>query len=574
MNKKVHISVVGERDCDWLMLAADTLARLRRLLGDEVSFFAPDNEFQQVFKISAQKRSPLGRDQISALITLLQQSGAVYSKTAQCRICAQCGQPLEEAICPDCDGAAVKAERACYYLRQSRQGQKVAEMLQSDLILPSARRNDLLNNMANRTSEDVLLAVTEAREGKNILPLPWFRILAENLIGSGYPLDEGAFSRLWAQTYIFVPREFLDYIIFWCGTLAALGLPAPRAMVCHYCMQILDRKGEEVSPLLLAKNYGYQGLRYFMLGARALSGESSYSEDQVIQSINHDLANELGNLVSRAISLVSRFGEGMIPPPDILTRRTGDLDLRETALDLPDKVKSHIENQEMYQAVRFIKNLVGKANRYIESSAPWQLAGSPDQQGRLNTVLYNLCEALRFLAVALKPLLPEAAQDILHQLGIDGIPEITAWNALGQWGLLPIGVKISEKPALFPRILPGYGGIGPQPDLIMREELARIKMVAARVVSAEVVPDYPSLFQLILYDGHQRIRVLAPVAHTYTPSSLSGKKVVLIANLRPVETDDLYSEGEVLVAESETGGKVLVFVDDDIPEGSKIQCLT
>src|SRR5690554_929349 len=125
MNKKVQISVVDEKNCDWLMLAADALARLRRLLGEEVSFFAPDNEFHQIFKISSQRRNAPGKDQISIITAQLQQSGDVYLKTAQCRICQRCGQPLQEAMCPDCGGDVAKAERACYYLRISRHGQKI-----------------------------------------------------------------------------------------------------------------------------------------------------------------------------------------------------------------------------------------------------------------------------------------------------------------------------------------------------------------------------------------------------------------------------------------------------------------
>lgn len=574
MNKKVQISVLGDTSYDLLMVAADSLARLKRLLGEDVSLFATDNEFHQVFKISSEDRPSSQRDQVLSIITRLQQSGDVYLKDTPCRVCEECHQPGEAKECPSCGGVTIETERACYYLRLSDNTQKISEMLRPDLFFPPSQRNDLLNSLINRPPDDVLVAVAFSREEKEIMPLPWFQFLADNLAWCGYSTDEAAFPKLWAETYIFISRDLLEYISPWCGMLSALNLPAPRAIVSHHSIQILDGKGQEVRPLLLAKNYGYQGLRYFMMGTRVGPGENSYTEEQVIKVINHDLANELGNLVSRVISLVTRFSEGIIPAPDLLTRRTSDLDLRETALDLPVKIKAHLENQELSRVVRLIKNLVGETNRFIESSAPWQLAGSPDKQGRLNTVLYNLCETLRFLAVSLKPILPEAGNSILQQLGVDGSSEITTWSSVQQWGLIPFGFRINEQPALFPRILPGFGGIGPEPDLIMREDLARIKMVAARVVSAEPVPEYEGLFQLFLYDGRQRIRVLAPVAHSYTPLFLSGKKVILIANLRPVEANDLYSEGEVLLAESESGRPVLVFVGDDIPEGSKILCLS
>lgn len=573
MNKKVQISVVGGKNCDWLMLAADSLARQKRLLGNDVSFFAPDNEFNQVFKISSEERNSTWVDQISTIVSRLQQTGAVYLKVVECSVCEKCGQPEPGAVCSACGGNPINAERACYYLRFQPLTQQIHKMIHANLILPPHQRNDILNSLGNPTP-DALIAVVLSREEKKIMPMPWLRILAENLAWCSYPRDEGAFSRLWTETYMFVPRELLEYIFYWSGVIVALGLPWPAAIVCHNCLQIMDLRGHEVSPMLLAKNYGYQGLRYFMFGARGVPGENNCSEDQVIKIINHDLANELGSLVSRVVSLVSRFGEGIIPSPNILTRQTSDLSLRETALDLPIKIRASIETQELFLAVKAIKNMVGKTNRFIESNVPWQLADSPDQQIRLSTVLYSLCEALRFLAISLKPLLPEAAQDILQQLGLEANLGVSTWSSMNQWGLIPEGIKLMAGPALFPRILPGYGGIGPEPDLIMREELTRIKMLAARIVSAEAMPDYEGLLQLILYDGRQRVRVIAPVAHSYAPSFLSGKKVVLIANLRPVETEGVFSEGEVLVAESETGSLVLVFVDDVIPEGSKILCLS
>lgn len=575
--KQVQIVVLpGGASWDWVLLAADSLARVRRLLGWDVSMYGIVSDFAQVFQInpdSPEERRHASENVLAQLILSLQQSGDVYKRTAKCPVCQNCGRPEPgQSRCSACGGTVTKVERDGYFLRINRRTPDIHNLLaNSNLIMPSFQQGSLISSFNNRSAEDILIALGIAREKMQFIPSGWFKLLAETLARTGYSGDEGAFKRLWSQTFIFSP---MDTIFNWCGVLSALSLPLPGGFIYHSPLIILDGKGQEVSPMLLAKNYGHEALRYFILAVKIAPGENTFSEDQVLQRINHDLANELGNLVSRVISLVSRFSDGMIPAPDILTRQTGDLELRETALDAPRKIEQHIQAQEFFQAIKTVKNLIGKTNRFIETTVPWQLAASGAHQARLNTVLYNLCEALRFLAVSLKPLLPEAAQSILYQLGIADIPSITSWDSLKQWGLIPVDTRSMEQPALFPRIVPGFGGLGPEPDLIMREELARISMIVARVVSAEPVADYEGLLQLILYDGRQRSRVLAPVAHTYKPSSLSGKKVILISNLRPLEIEGLHSEGEVLVTEAEAGNLQLIIVEDDIPEGSKVLCLS
>ena len=580
--KQVYVNVLpGGADYEWMLLAADTFARLRRLTGHDVDFsetIGVELEFAQLFKISQEKRVLDGAIEtaVAHLVAKLQQSGDVYKQPTQCNVCLDCGCPdpdLLQMRCTSCGGAVAKSHRDGYFFRLSRHVDGLLDMVSNrNLVQPRFQQSDLVNIFTNKPPEDVLLALGVTREKKQLYAGNWLKELAFNLVRCGYPSGEGTFVRTWPESYIFVPRELMDYIYFWCGIITALKIPRPGGLICHSPLQIIDKKDQQVSPLLLAKNYGHEGLRFFMLGVKIAPGEGRYSEDQVIQKINHDLANELGNLVSRVVSLVSQFAEGMIPPPDVLTRQTGDLELRESALETPGKIEAYIEAQEVYQAVKVIKNYIGKTNRFIELTAPWQLAASEDK-ARLYTILYNLCEALRFLAVCLKVLLPDTALTILRQMGIDSTASLSSWQSLQQWGLIPVGTRILEEPPLFPRIVPGYSGVGPELDLIMREELARIHMVVARVVSAEPVADFQGLLQLILYDGRQRRRVLAPVARSYQPSSLTGKKLVMIANLRPVEVQGLFSEGEVLVTEADSGRRLLVFANDDIPEGSAVLCL-
>jgi len=572
--KQVQICVIpGESRYDWLQLAADSFARLQRLLGRDAYFSVCQNEFTRVFKISADEDcNPTDSSSVvSHLLKRLQQAGAVYKQVTACNLCQDCGRPQRGSSCI-CGGQTVRAEGVeGYFFRSEAQAQAIMELVNDpSIVMPGYQRQDLVNSFTNKNIEDVLVAVRSG-VGRDLQPSLWLQRLAQVLGNSGFPGDEGSFSRLWTETYVFIPRELAETIYNWCGIISALALPAPGGLICHSPLEIADNKGQDVSPILLAQNYGTESLRYFLLGMKMTAGENTFTEEQVIQQINLDLANELGNLVSRIISLVTRFSQGVIPRPDILTRQTGDLDLRESALATPGKIEAYIHEQELHLAVKAIKDLIGQANRFIEATMPWQLASSPQEQPRLNTVLYNLCEVLRFLAVCLKPLLPEAAANILQQMGL--ADSLSSWNSLRQWGLVPVNTRVTEQPALFPRIVPGYGELGPEPDLVMREELARIRMVVARVVSAEPVADYDGLLQLVLYDGRQRRRVLAPVAHSHNADHLSGRKVIMVSNLNPVEVGGAFAEGEVVILES--GGNLeLVFVDDEVAEGSKVLCLS
>jgi len=574
--KQANIWVLpGGPNSEWQQLPADALARLHDLLGWDVNLYLAPAEFARVFNIGFAEGCAENESGVSLLLTRLQQAGAVYKRTSLFAVCQGCGYPGSQSQqCNKCGGNIISAEREGYYLRIQKYSEKIIALISSEnVVLPKFQQGYILNCFSNMPAEDYLLAIKVSRDKQELLPVDGFSELASVLTGSGYSVDDGGFQRLWPNTYFFFPRESLSDMYYWCGVLLALNLPQPGGFVCHSGIKLLDQNQQEVSPLLLAQNYGRDSIRYLLLAAKAATSENIYSEDQIIQRINHDLANELGNLVTRVISLVVHFAGGMVPAPNILTRQNADLELRERALDTPGKVEKHIKSQELPQAIKAIKNLIGVTNRFIVSTAPWQLAADGDQQERLNTVLYNICESLRFIAVSLKPIMPETAQRIMEQLGIEGIAELGSWSSLGQWGLLPVDSKVTPQSVLFPRIIPGYGGIGPYQDLIHREELARINMVVARVLSAEAVAEYEELLHLILYDGRQRYSVFAPVARSSPPESLEGKKVVLLSNLMPTETEGLKNEGEILVLATETGQRRPVFIADDIPEGSEISCL-
>lgn len=574
-SKRANVFVVpGEPNSDWLQLSADAFARMKRLLGWEVNLFLPAGELAHAANIRFAAESFAGPEAVvSYLMARLQQAGAVYERPGQFPICKNCGLPAFPSQKCECDDGVHLAERGGCYFRIGRYRQGCIDHLaQTSIVLPANQRNHVIELSQGMPTDDVLIALKTTGAQKTFQPTQWLSNLAAILSTAGYPRDEGGYLKLWSNTYFFVPRAKISFVHFWCSLLAALKLPPPGGFVCHNDIEIRDRRQQMVNPLLLARNYGADSIRFFFLAARTQAGENTFTEDQVVQRLNHDLASELGGLNTRVTAMVMQYAGEMVPRPNILTRQNSDLELREQALAAPEKVEGFLLAQELPQAIHSVKNLIWAADKFIALSTPHRLAQDGSQQERLSTVLYNICEAMRFIAILLKPIMPGIAQSILVQLGIDQIPSLTAWAATGRWGLLPVDTKILPQPVLFPRIVPGFGGS--EQDLILREELARINMVVARILSVEGVPDYEGLLRLILYDGSQRYSVLAPITRPVSGLALEGKKVVLLANLKPTEVEGMQSEGEVLVVEAGVGRPELVFVGTEVPEGSKVLCLS
>ncbi len=467
--------------------------------------------------------------------------------------------------CPSCNKPLEKGKGVCW--RAVYPGSDALEELPMPHLLPQE-----MSVGSSGKSKLLLGNLFWGDPMEDAVPAPWLQGLLNSLALAGFG-DEGKFTRNWEWAWIIASKEYwTEYLGPWRWLLHQTGLPAPGTFAACQPPAVVDRKGEPVSLVLLAKNYGTDALRYALLSLKPLSGESVLSEDSIIQRINQDLANELGNLVSRIISMVERYADGLIPRPEVLTRTTADLELREMALETPNVVQHHIELLEPHMAVTAMRRLVAQTNRFVETTTPWQLVTGSANQERLQTVLYNLCEGLRFLSVALQALLPETSAIIAEQLGLSQGQKSLHDDYRQKWGGLKTGTRIMPMPPLFPRIVPGKSA--EEEDMILRDELKRLKMVVARVVSAEKVSSSRRLLQLVLYDGTQRRQILAPIAGVYRPDELTGKKVIMLANLRPVTREGLVSEGEALLLDTEEGLQKLIEVDAAVAEGSIVRAIS
>lgn len=574
MGKNNLVLVLGQQEQEMQLTAADSLARMIRLRGGEVRVFAPGStpEVGRVFSLaplsqsSGESASDMEtlQDFLAQALAQLVTKGVAYIGEQEGWQCETCESLAEEpGRCLKCSKPVTKASFQGIVLENKEIHAAVRERLAAKALAlyPKGREISLPPQ-----GQPLVLGFSSSQI---VQPVAWLSLALEPYWAAGICQETSSAT---STKYLFLDRVCMGRVYEILVSLTALGLPWPEVIACHPPPQFIDNRSREVSPILLAKNYGGESLRYVLLSLRSSSQDPAIAEEQLIHRLNQHLANELGNLVSRTMSMVSRFSDDLIPQPEVLTRQYQDLDLRGLALQSPQRVREFIEQQDFPQAMAQVWRLVARANKFLEETSPWQLAGNAVQAPRLNTVLYTVTETLRFVGVLLLPLLPESGEAILQQLGLGKDYELKTWGSLNQWGLLPPRTRVAPAGPLFPRILPGRPGEGDGLELILREELSRIHLIVARVVSADRIPEAEGMLQLILYDGSQRRRVLAPLASRYKPQELSGKKLALVANLRPVENQGLVSEGEVLSTEDSEGRVCLVFIDENVPEGSRIQC--
>lgn len=577
VKKQLNLFVVpGDKNSHWLQLPADATARFRRMQGWQVNLMLSPGEFTRAFEVHATEEDFVGPDGVvSHLVSRLQQVGAVFKQNKQFAVCQACGLPgREEQPCDNCGGKIIFATREGYYFRIQQYRQEIVEFIgPGETMLPAWHREQVVANLNAMAMEDILVAQKSSRLQQEMYPSDWFSSLAAIMAHLGLPGDEGGLIKLIASSLIYCPWEKLDYLYLWCGVFIALGLPWPGGFICHGYYRLLDRQDKEVSLHLLAQNYGKERIRYMLFAAKGHQRDNVFSEDQAIQRINHDLTHGLSNLVSRVISLVSQHAGDLVPPPNILTRENSDLELREIALAGPAKMDQCINNQDLAAATNVVRDIIKAAEVFASAAEISKLVADDIQEERLNTVIYNLCEVLRFIAVLAKPITPEAAASILTQLGLEENSPLSTLRSLEQWGLMPVGTKIVIQPQIFPPFMTNYGNVGSRRDLVLREELARIKMVAARILSAEAITQYEGALRLILFDGNRRYSVMVSVGLSSNIGSLEGKKVVLLANVKPREIEGIVDDGEVLLLKSETGETDLVFLADNVLEGSRVVCL-
>lgn len=559
------------------------------------------------------------RRRVQEIFTRLYRQGDIYKGVYRGLYCVNCEayygeDELVDGACPIHQRPVEEVAEESYFFRLSRYQDRLLEHLERhpDFVRPETRRNEVVA-FIRQGLKDLSVSRTSVRWG---IPVPfdpkhviyvWIDALANYITALDWP-DGERFRAFWPADAHVVGKDILRFhAVIWPALLMALDLPLPRCVYAHGWLLIGGGKmgksragGQVIEPLALVRKYGVDAVRYFLLREVPFGTDGEYSEEKLARRINADLANDLGNLVWRTLSMIERFAEGRIPTPD---PARDDGRLQEAARAAFERVEAALERLELNAALAAAWDLLAVANKYIDEAAPWDLRRSGDR-GRLDTVLYNLAETLRLVAVLVSPFLVESPARILAQLGRDDVPGFGSWDRARAWGQTRPGTPVRKAEPLFPRLdleevlgqasapvggngpeggasaggQPARAGAeppppaartdaapaaaGPQAGTIDVADLARIDLRVAEVVAAEPVAGSDRLLKLRLrLDGGERT-VVAGIARHYRPEELVGRRLVVVANLRPRAIRGVVSEGMVLAAEA---GDHLALLTTDRP---------
>lgn len=501
----------------------------------------------------------------------------------------------EEKVCPDCGRPVEWVEEESYFFKMNEYADRLLRHIKNNpnFIQPESRRNEMIN-FIEQGLDDLSISRTTFDWG---IPVPidddhviyvWIDALSNYITAAGYLTDEEKFQHYWPADIHLVGKDILRFhTIIWPIILMALELPLPDQVFGHGWLltetgKMSKSQGNVVDPLTLIDDFGVDSIRYYLMREVAFGSDGTYSTEALIQRINSDLANDLGNLLNRTVSMVEQYFEGVIPAPD----KTADVDedLKNYAFKTLNNMDTYMNKLKFTNALEELWNFVRRTNKYIDQTTPWILGKKESETDRLKTVLYNLLEALRIIAGTLKPFMVETPYEIGRQIGAEDIVSRSEWKDLLNWGKLQPGGKIDKGAPIFPRIdVEEYfaqkeaeevaekeEGVE-KSDMISFSDFQDIDLRVANVIEAEKIEGSNKLMKLQLDLGEEKRQIVAGIAKHYQSDEVIGKKIIIVANMEPAEIFGVKSNGMLLAASSDEGTMALTTVEKDIPAGSKVK---
>ena len=624
-------------------VACDSIARYKRMQGYDVMFLTGTDEHGQKIEEKAKDKGITPQQYVDEIVEVfkklwsymnisydryirttddyhveavqkifktLYDKGYIYKGEYKGKYCTPCesfwteSQLDENGCCPECHREVKEAAEEAYFFKMSPFADRIEKLLtETDYLRPKTRATELVNNFIKPGLEDLCVSRTSFTWGIPVTFDPqhvvyvWVDALTNYITALGYENGKyNDFEKYWSADVHMVAKDIMRFhAIIWPAILMALELPLPEHLAVHGWITFNGQKmskslGNVVDPFILGERYGADAIRYHILREMALGADSSFSNEIMINRINSDLANGLGNLVSRTVAMVSKYFGGTLPAK----REEGDFDaeLIAEAKALRAKVDDFIDKTQLNNALAEIFKLISRANKYIDETAPWVLGKDDSKKARLASVLYNLLETIRIATTLLSCFMPTDMPKVWEQIGA-GSEDVSYENA-AKFGVLPAYVTVHKGDIIFPRIdvdkeidelnkiignnttkeeASGDDVFEPQPlaDEISIDDFAKIDLRVALVKECEKVKKSKKLLCLQLDDGMGGRQVVSGIAQWYKPEDLIGKKVIVVANLKPAKLCGVESNGMICAADAPDGSAKVIFPDQTLPCGAKIR---
>ena len=542
---------------------------------------------------------------VQKIFKKLYEQGDIYKSEYEGMYCTPCESfwtesQLVDGKCPDCGRPCKKAKEEAYFLKLSKYQKRLEQYIEDNenFIYPESRKKEMLNNFIKPGLQDLCVSRTSFKWGipvtfdeKHVIYV-WIDALSNYITAIGYDPDGSSdmYKKYWPADVHIIGKDIVRFhTIYWPIMLMALGEPLPKQVYGHPWLlfgadKMSKSRGNVIYADDLTNLVGVDATRYYLLSEMPHASDGSISYEQIIDRYNSDLANTLGNLVNRTVAMSNKYFSGEIKKPG--EELAVDADLKQTALDTVQKVEKCITTYHMADAVEAVMDLAKRCNKYIDETAPWTLAKSGDTE-RLGTVLYNLLESIRYVGILLSPFMPDTAVKIYEQIGASE----TSYDSLASFGAIKPGDHVGKAEPLFSRLdaektmAEIHAKIDAQMAAAKKEEEKKIEhnpeitiedflnseIRVCKVLECQKVPKADKLLQFKLFDGERERTVVSGIAQYYKPEELVGKKVACVVNLAPHKLRGIMSEGMILSSDLGNDGAKVVFIDDSVPEGSRIR---